>query len=80
MNLYLELLEKSLWSSKDIKNFFGCSNTKASEIMQEAKKISISRLLPSKAKRDNVLEVMGINFNEEIKKLRILEKEIWLNK
>ncbi|MCR5112711.1 MAG: hypothetical protein K6A63_02105 [Acholeplasmatales bacterium] len=67
-----ELLTKPLWDLKDIKTYFGCGNTRASQIMQEAKKISVSRLLPSKAKRDNVFQVLGISFMEEVKKIKML--------
>lgn len=70
-----DLLNKPLWSLNDIKSFANCSNTKASQIMQEAKKISMSRLLPSKAKRDNILKVLNIDFKEEIQKQKLLYKE-----
>lgn len=67
------LLSKTLWCIEDIKAYCECGTTKASNIMKEAKKISVSRFLPSKAKRDNVLEVLGLNFNDEVKKLKLLK-------
>ena len=69
----VELLKKPLWSLKDIKQYFGCGNTTASQMMQQAKKISCSRYMPSKAKRDVLFEINGLDFKEEVKKQLILE-------
>lgn len=72
----LTLMQKSLWSLEDIKTFCECGNSKASNIMKAAKKISVSRFLPSKAKRDNVLQILGLSFSDEVEKLKaVLEAE-----
>lgn len=68
----LEILEKPLWTLEDIKAFFEIKTTKASALMQEAKKISISRFAPKKAKRDVILSLNGIDFEEEIRKQKLL--------
>lgn len=70
-----ELLSKPLWCLNDIKLYFGCGSTRASRIMQEAKKRSVSRLLPSKAKRDAVFEVLGLNFKDELKKIKEIKND-----
>lgn len=59
-----ELLNKPLWGLKDIQAYFDCSQATASKIMQKAKRISVSRLLPSKAKIENVFEVMNLDLKE----------------
>lgn len=69
----VELLKKPLWSLKDIKQYFGCGNTTASQMMQQAKKISCSKYLPSKARRDVLFNMNGLDFKEEVKKQLILE-------
>lgn len=69
----VELLKKPLWSLKDIKQYFGCGNTTASRMMQQAKKISCSKYLPSKARRDVLFNMNGLDFKEEVKKQLILE-------
>ena len=68
-----EILEKPLWSLQDIKKYFDIGQTKASQMMKAAKRISCSRYLPSKAKRDILLELNGLTFKEEISKMQMLE-------
>lgn len=70
-----DILKKPLWDLKDIQEYTGCCQSKASMIMQAAKRISVSRYLPSKAKRDNVLEVLGLDYEDEVKKLKLLQGE-----
>ena len=74
-----ELLSKTLWSLDDICLFVGCKKTKASQILSAAKKISVSKFMPSKAKRDNVLKVLNIDFQEEIQKQKILNNKVEQN-
>lgn len=69
----LEILKKPLWSLQDIKTYFGIGSTKASAMMQEAKKVSASKFLPSKAKRDVLLKINGLDFKQEIEKQKLLE-------
>ncbi len=72
----LELLEKYYWSLSDIQAYFQVGKTKASELMQEAKKISCNRWLPKKAKRDALFKVMGISFDDEIEKLKKIKENL----
>ena len=75
----MQLLNKPLWDLKDIQKYFECGQSKASKIMQEAKKISVSRFLPSKAKRENIFMVLGLNLREEIQAVTLIattEKEV----
>ena len=69
----IEILGKALWSLKDIQTYFGCGRTSASKMMKAAKKIKVNRYLPSKAKRDILLEINGLDFKEELTKLQLLE-------
>jgi len=70
----MELLKKPLWSLQDIKTYFGVGNTTASQMMQQAKKVSMSKFLPSKAKRDVLFEINGLDFKQEVEKQKILEE------
>lgn len=70
----MELLKKPLWSLQDIKTYFGVGNTTASAMMQQAKKVSMSKFLPSKAKRDVLFEINGLDFKQEVEKQKILEE------
>lgn len=67
------LLTKPLWNLNEIQFYFGVGKTKASRMMQAAKKVSSSRFCPSKAKRDALLEINGIDYKEEVSKLNMLE-------
>lgn len=71
-NEMMALLNKPLWSLADIRKYFDCGLVKASKIMQEAKKISVSRFLPSKAKRDNVFQVLGLDIKSELKNISLI--------
>ena len=68
-----ELLFKPLWSLQDIQNYFGVGKTKASKMMQESKKISVNRFMPSKAKREALFKVNGLDFQEELNKAFMIE-------
>ena len=70
----LEILQKPLWSLADIKNFFGIKTTKASQMMQDAKRLSVSRYAPQKAKRDVILSLNKIDFEEEVRKQKYIEE------
>lgn len=70
----VRLLNKPLWSLQDIQTYFDCGLSKASKIMQEAKKISVSRFLPSKAKRDNIFQVLGLNLKSELEAITMIEQ------
>ena len=72
----LELLNKSLWDLKDIQQYCGCGQSKASKIMQEAKRISVSRFLPSKAKRDNIFQVLGLDIKQEIITISLIQSVV----
>ena len=72
----MELLKKPLWSLQDIKTYFGVGNTTASQMMQQAKKVSMSKFLPSKAKRDVLFEINGLDFKQEVEKQKILEETV----
>lgn len=69
----IELLKKNLWSLSDIQSYFEIGKTKASQMMQEAKRISASRYCPSKAKRDVLLKLNDTSLEAEIKTFNILE-------
>lgn len=69
----IEILLKPLWDLKDIQTYFDIGKTKASQMMQDSKKISCSRYMPSKAKRDVVLEINGLNYKEELTKMILAE-------
>lgn len=69
----LKILEKPLWSLEDIQQYFQIGRTKASAMMQAAKKISSSKFIPSKAKRDVILELNNMEFKKEVDKLKYLE-------
>jgi hypothetical protein len=69
----IELLKKNLWSLSDIQNYFGIGKTKASQMMQEAKRISASKYCPSKAKMDVLLKLNDTSLEAEIKNFKILE-------
>lgn len=60
----MEVLNKPLWGLKDIQNYFGCSQPTASKIMQKAKQLGVSRMMPSKAKIENVFKAMDMDLNE----------------
>lgn len=56
------LLQKPIWSNKDIQEFTGCSKTTASKIRKEAinKYDGLIPLLPKKTKRDAILKALGV--------------------
>lgn len=70
------LYAKPLWSNQDIMRFTNLGRTKASEIHQEAaiKHNGISKLCPKKVKRDAVLKVLGLDFENELSKLNLLKE------
>ncbi len=68
-----EILLKPLWDLKDIQAYFEIGKTKASQMMQESKKVSVNKHMPSKAKRDVLLEINGLNFKEELAKMILAE-------
>lgn len=70
------LYAKPLWSNQDIMDFTNFGKTKASEIHQAAsiKHNGVSKLCPQKVKRDAVLEVLGLDFKEELSKLKSLKE------
>ncbi len=69
----IDLLKKPLWSLNDIEFYFEVGRTTASKMMQAAKKVSLSRFAPSKAKRDILFEINGLSFKEELRKMQMLE-------
>ena len=72
---YKKLLAKPIWSCSDIQEYLDCGRTKASQIKARALKIGgVVRGIPSKVKKDAVLEVLGLDFEDEIKKLNKLEE------
>ncbi len=71
LNEIMTLLNKPLWSLQDIQKYFSCGQCKASKIMQQAKLISVSRFLPSKAKRDNVFKVLGLDVKTELQYMQM---------
>lgn len=72
----IKLLAKPIWSLEDIMAYTDCkSRTTASKIRREAiKKGGSVRAYPQKTKRDSVLEALGLNYKDEVKKLRMLEE------
>lgn len=68
-----EILSKPMWSLADVKNYFGIGSTTASKMMQAAKRIKVSKYSPSKAYRDVLLDINGLNFEDEVMKAKILE-------
>lgn len=70
----LELLEKPLWGLEDIQAYFRVGKTTASKMMQAAKKVSVSRFAPGKAKRDALFKAMGISFDDEIEKIKKIQE------
>lgn len=68
-----ELLFKPLWNLQDIQNYFGVGKTKASQMMQESKKISVNRFMPSRAKREALFEINDLDFQEELNKAYMIE-------
>ncbi len=70
------LYAKPLWSNQDIMAFTNLGKTKACKIHREAaiKHKGVNKLCPQKVKRDAVLEVLGLDFNEEVSKLKSLRR------
>lgn len=72
-----ELIQKPIWSYKDICEYVGCKTTKAIEL----KKIAITQFggavkyLPNMVKRNAVLELLGTTFDTEIKAIERSENE-----
>ena len=56
------LLQKPVWSNKDIQEFTGCSATTAVKIRREAilKYDGLIPILPRKTKRDAILKVLNL--------------------
>lgn len=62
-----ELLAKPVWSCDDIQQYINCRRTKAFEIKKRAIALGGAvRGMPSKVKRDIVLEMLGINITAEL--------------
>ena len=56
------LLQKPIWSNKDIQEFTGCSSTTAVKIRKEAitKYDGFIPIMPKKTKRDAILRVLNL--------------------
>ena len=56
------LLQKPIWSNKDIQEFTGCSATTAVKIRKEAitKYNGFIPIMPKKTKRDAILKVLNL--------------------
>lgn len=74
INTKIEMFSKPYWSLKDISEFAECGKNKASQIRMDAIKHhkGIIRALPSKVRRDAVLEALGTTFEIEMKNLQRL--------
>ncbi len=72
----VSLYAKPLWSNKDIMIFTGCSVNKASEIRKEAinEANGLPVIYPKKVKRDAVLKVLGLDFKNEMSKIKLLKE------
>ena len=70
-NLIQKLLAKPRWTLTDIESYFSVRKTKASEISQKAKKLH-PRENYGAPRRDDVLEVMGVNLERELAILRLI--------
>lgn len=76
INTCISLLSKPLWSNQDIMDYLGCKTTTASNIRQEAIKVGgISKLFPQRTKRDAIFEVLELDYEREIKRLKLLMED-----
>lgn len=68
---------KVAWSNKDIMYCLDCCETKASQIHRLAlKRNGIIRALKTKVKSESVCNVLGLDYNAEIKKLTKILKDM----
>ena len=81
-DLIKNLLLKPRWNLNDIKIYFQIKQTTASKIAQKAKKLH-PRDAFGTPRRDDILEVMGVNLEKEmtiIKLIRVKELEERISK
>lgn len=70
------LLAKPFWSNSDIMAYVGCKSTTASQIRQQAIKVGgCSKLYPQKTKRDAIFQALGLDYKDELLRLKILKEE-----
>lgn len=72
---------KAVWSNQDIMICLDCCETKASQLHQLAKRRNgIIKALKTKVKPESVCQIVGIEYNAEIRKLikmlRTMEEEL----
>ena len=66
----LQCWSKTAWSNKDIMLCLDCCETKASQIHRMAlRRNGIIKALKTKVKAESVCGLLGIDYNNEIKKL-----------
>ena len=70
------LLAKPFWSNSDIMAYVGCKSTTASQIRQQAIKVGgCSKFYPQKTKRDAIFQVLELDYNLEVLKIKCLKEE-----
>lgn len=65
------LLNRKGWSYLDIMEYFSCSQGKAYMILKKCKR---NRMFPSCAIVESVLELEGVNYDDELKKAYLQAK------
>lgn len=72
-----ELIIKPLWSNEDIKKYFECGTTKASQIRQSAvvRHKGLDRFNLKKVRVESVFETLGISYEKELSKIKFMEEE-----
>ena len=62
------LLQKLIWTNRDIQEFVGCSSTTAVKIRKEAinKYDGLIPIMPRKTKRDAILKVLGVEIKWQL--------------
>ncbi|MCH4201904.1 MAG: hypothetical protein LKF69_04460 [Bacilli bacterium] len=79
MSTKAELLEMPIWSSKEIKEYFNCSNTKAYEIKVKAIK-AFGGQIPYNAKYIKSESVLNVFGTTRLFEMDLLKREkIWPN-
>lgn len=70
----LELLTKPLWNYNDIRKYFHIGKNKAIAIKDIARKANgnLPKYEPTKATAKSVMEIQGLNIDEEISRLKAI--------
>lgn len=70
----LELLTKPLWNYNDIRKYFHIGKNKAIAIKDSARKQcgNLPKYEPTKATAKAVMEIQGLNIDEEISRLKAI--------